>query len=84
MNAIITKKEEFSSKLGIAFVKLCYLLSDGTAGELFMKKEQYSAYNFDEENIFNKEEIEKLFSTVEDGVVKIMFDSKGQCVAIGE
>lgn len=82
MNAIITKIEKFSSKVGVAYVKLAYLLADGTAGELFQKAEVYDAFKFDESKIFSRKELDALFASIEDGIVKIHFDSRGQCVGL--
>jgi len=82
MNGIITKVEKFSSKVGKNYVKLHYLLANGSAGNVFFDESAYKLLNVDESKFFDAVSLKDLFKAVSDGVLTISFDQSGQCVAI--
>jgi len=80
MNAIITNKQSFTSKTGVAYVKLGYILEDGTSGELFMDSKKYDSLGIDETKICSKQTLTKIFDVSD--IVKIQFDQRGQLFSL--
>jgi len=80
MKVIVTKKDEFSSKAGVPFVKLYYVAENGECGEVFTSKENYDKFGFSSKKVLESADLSEMFKSLESANVE--FNSQGKVVAL--
>jgi len=81
MKALITRFEEFKAKSGVDYVKLSYVMSDGSIGYVMTEKKRYDSFGIDiEKYVMQKETLAGIMS--DSKLVDISFDQRGYLVGI--
>jgi len=81
MRIVITKKESFTGKKNnTEYVKLSFVATDGSAGEIFTTREKYDGFKVDETKFLSAETVKNLLSGK--NVLNAEFDQKGYLVEV--